>query len=159
MVYSRHMNTRDLLNNPAPNFILPNHNGTDMSLSNFSDTWLVLYFYPKNDTPGCTKEACGFRDEYTAIKNMRAEVIGVSRDDTDSHAKFIEKYHLPFMLLSDTTGKTIEKYGALGLAGGIKRMTYIINPKGHVVKIYSKVTPASHADMIVQDLALLQKYD
>jgi peroxiredoxin Q/BCP len=147
----------------APDFTLPDQNGTERSLSDWAGTWLVLYFYPKDDTPGCTKEACSFRDEYELIKEAGAEVVGVSKDSPKSHKKFAEKYKLNFTLLSDESGEMIKAYGAWSEKSmfgktymGIQRMTVIIDPDGNIVHEYPKVTPKDHAVQILKDLAQLQ---
>lgn len=137
----------------APDFALPDQNGKIHKLSDYAGKWLVLYFYPKDDTPGCTKEACGF------ISFPNAAVIGISKDSVKSHTKFSEKYHLNFPILSDESLETIKAYGAWGkkkLYGreydGILRNTYLINPKGEIVKTYEKVKPELHRAEILKDL-------
>lgn len=145
---------------PAPDFTLPNQDGKDVSLKDFAGEWLVLYFYPKDDTPGCTTEACSFRDARDELTDLGAHVVGVSMDSADEHDKFKAKYNLSFDLLSDTSGKVIEAYGAWGkkMFGreGILRKTYIINPSGQVVKVYGRVTPVGHGENVVADLKSLQ---
>lgn len=149
----------------APDFKLLDQNGQSRSLKDYANKWVVLYFYPKDNTAGCTKEACTFRDERDAIAEYgNAEVVGVSADSVVSHKKFIEKNHLNFTLLSDPDHKTIEDYGAWGphkIMGheyiGIHRNTYIINPSGKIVKEYLGVNPKTHASQIIKDLANLQK--
>lgn len=144
----------------APDFILKDQDGNDTSLNDFAGQWLVLYFYPKDDTPGCTVEACSLRDANDELIALGAQVIGISKDDTDSHRAFKAKHKLNFTLLSDPTGKTIEDYGAWGpkMFGkiGIQRKTFIINPSGEVVKKYGRVTPLGHGDQIIADLKTLQ---
>jgi peroxiredoxin Q/BCP len=121
----------------------------------------VLYFYPKDDTPGCTTEACSLRDARDTLAEMGAEIIGISRDEPNSHEKFKAKYSLNFTLLTDADAKTINDYGAWGkkMFGkeGILRKTFIINPEGTVVKAYGRVTPMGHGEAVVQDLEALQK--
>ena len=143
----------------APAFSLPDQNGKNVSLSDFRGKKVVLYFYPKDDTSGCTKEACGFRDAKTQIAKKGAVVIGVSKDDQASHEKFVKKYDLNFTLLSDTSGKMIEKYGAWGektLYGrkymGIFRSTFVIDEDGTIMKVFPKVSPDGHADEILEVL-------
>ena len=122
--------------------------------------WLVLYFYPKDNTPGCTTEACQFRDDIYRIRELQAEVIGVSVDNTESHAKFAEKHGLPFPLLSDGDGTVAQSYGALFGLGPIKlakRHTFIVNPEGRIAKIYREVNPADHSAEIIRDLETLQQ--
>ena len=149
---------------PAPDFSLPDQNGNVKSLKDFSGKWVVLYFYPKDDTPGCTAEACGFRDTRESIAALgNAEVIGVSKDPVKSHRKFADKYNLNFTILSDESHEVIEAYGAWqekSMFGkkymGIQRMTVIIDPNGVIVKEYPKVNPVKHAAEIIRDLRALQ---
>lgn len=148
---------------PAPNFSLLDQDGNTHSLYDYRGKWLVLYFYPKDDTPGCTTEACSFRDEYQYIQEQGAEVVGVSKDTPKSHKKFAEKYNLNFTLLSDETGEMIEAYGAWGERNmfgkkfmGILRSTFIIDPDGNIVREYPNVSPKDHAVQIVKDLQALQ---
>lgn len=140
----------------APSFSLEDQDGNKKSLKDFRGKWLVLYFYPKDDTPGCTVEACSLRDANDELITLGAEVIGISKDDTDSHQKFKAKHKLNFTLLSDPSTKTIEAYGAWGpkMFGkvGIQRKTFIISPKGKVVKIYGRVTPLGHGERVIKDL-------
>ena len=144
----------------APDFSLQNQDGTIVQLKDFAGNWLVLYFYPKDDTPGCTMEACSLRDARDELTELGAEVVGISKDDAASHEKFKTKFNLHFNLLSDPEGKTIEAYGAWGkkMFGreGILRKTFIINPEGQVVKVYGRVTPLGHGEKVVADLKLLQ---
>ena len=149
----------------APSFSLPDQNGQLQTLDEFKGQWIVLYFYPKDDTPGCTKEACNFRDVRDSIASLgNAVVVGISKDSVKSHAKFAEKHNLNFTLLSDESHETISAYGSWGLKKfmgreyeGIKRNTYIIDPKGIIVKEYLGVNPAKHAVEIINDLTELQK--
>lgn len=140
----------------APDFKLEDQDGKLKSLKDFSGKWLVLYFYPKDDTPGCTVEACSLRDANDELISLGANVVGISKDDTDSHRKFKAKHKLNFTLLSDPTGKTIEAYGAWGpkMFGklGIQRKTFIISPSGKIVKIYGRVTPLGHGDQVIAQL-------
>lgn len=142
-------------------FTLPDQDGTQRSLSDFAGDWLVLYFYPKDDTPGCTVEACSLRDANDELIALGAQVVGVSKDDTDSHRRFKAKHKLNFTLLSDQTGETISAYGAWGkkMFGieGILRKTFIINPDGDIVKTYGRVTPLGHGDQVIKELKRLQK--
>ncbi len=146
---------------PAPSFTLKDASGANHSLKDYSGKWVVLYFYPADDTPGCTVEACSLRDSRDVLTSMGAEIIGISRDDPNSHEKFKEKYTLNFTLLTDAEAKVINKYGAWGkkMFGreGILRKTFIINPEGQVVKVYGRVTPLGHGDKVVEDLKVLQK--
>lgn len=145
----------------APDFHLLDEAGSAHALADYKGQWVVLYFYPKDDTPGCTTEACSMRDAATELSELGAEVIGVSADDTKSHTDFIAKHHLNFTLLSDPSKETISAYGAWGkkMFGneGILRKTFIINPNGEVVKVYGKVTPLGHGEQIVDALKHLQK--
>jgi peroxiredoxin Q/BCP len=145
---------------PAPDFTLNDPDGTAHSLADYRGQWLVLYFYPKDDTPGCTIEACSLRDARDDITARGAQIIGVSRDDPSSHEKFKAKYSLNFTLLSDPDGSMIEAYGAWGpkMFGklGIQRKTFIIDPEGNVVKVYGRVTPDGHGEQIIADLKALQ---
>jgi peroxiredoxin Q/BCP len=149
----------------APEFSLPDQNGKIRTLKEFAGRWIVLYFYPKDNTPGCTKEACNFRDERDAIAEFgNAVVIGVSKDSVESHAKFAAKHNINFTILSDTEHKTIEAYGSwketniLGVTkGSIKRNTYLISPDGMIAKEYVGVNPVTHASQIIKDLQELSK--
>ena len=146
---------------PAPAFTLSDANGTSQSLKDYKNKWVVLYFYPADDTPGCTVEACSLRDARDTLAEMGAEIIGISRDEPNSHEKFKAKYALNFTLLTDSDAKVINKYGAWGkkMFGreGILRKTFIINPKGQVVKVYGRVTPLGHGEKVIEDLKALQK--
>jgi peroxiredoxin Q/BCP len=143
----------------APDFTLADQHNALHSLSDYAGRWGVLYFYPRDDTPGCTTEACSFRDEYDYLQEQGITVLGVSKDSVKSHAKFAEKYHLNFPILSDEHHQTISAYGAWGLKKfmgrefeGIIRKTFIINPKGEIAKEYPKVTPKEHIGQILSDL-------
>lgn len=143
----------------APNFKLLDQDGKETTLSQFLGTWIVLYFYPKDDTPGCTKEACNFRDTFAQLEKLGATIIGISKDSVSSHKKFATKYNLNFPLLSDPDHSTIEAYSAWGekkfmgrLFLGILRKTYVINPSGQIVKIFEKVNPTIHAGEIIDYL-------
>jgi len=150
---------------PAPDFSLLDQNNNLTSLSDYKNKWLVLYFYPKDNTPGCTTEACSFRDERDAIAEYgNAEVVGINKDSVASHKKFAEKNKLNFKLLSDHDRKTIRAYGSWGpkkFLGreffGISRNTYIIDPEGMIVKEYIGVNPKTHAAQIIADLKELQQ--
>ncbi len=133
----------------APEFAALDQNGKQHSLAGYKGKWVLLYFYPKDDTPGCTKEACAFRDEFTDLKG-KVEVLGVSHDRVESHAKFASKYKLPFILLSDPQKKIITDYDAKGFFF-TKRISYLINPEGKIAKIYSSVSPKSHAKEVLGD--------
>jgi len=142
----------------APAFEAVDQDGNPISLQDYSGKKLVLYFYPKDDTPGCTAEACNLRDNYTLLLKKGYEIVGVSADDERSHKKFIEKYVLPFPLLADKDKKILMAYGAWGkknLYGkeydGILRTTYVISEKGIIEKIFSKVDTKNHTEQILRD--------
>ena len=144
----------------APDFTLVDKDGREVSLSDFLGKKVVLYFYPKDNTPGCTRQACAFAAVYTQFKNIDAEVIGISRDGVASHVKFAEKYELPFVLLSDPERKAIEAYGVwqekktCGKVGmGVVRTTFIIDEKGNVEKVMPKVKPDTNAAEILEYFA------
>ena len=144
----------------APAFKLPSDSGQDISLADFSGKSVVLYFYPRDSTPGCTREAEAFRDVASQLKRLKAVVLGVSKDSIASHCKFRDKYALNFPLLSDADGSTIEKYGAWGekkLYGktsmGIIRSTVVIAPDGKVKRIFAKVKVDGHADQVLDALS------
>jgi len=149
----------------TPNFSLADQDGVNRTLADYAGRWLVLYFYPKDDTPGCTTEACNFRDERDAIAELgNAVVVGVSKDTVRAHKKFIDKYGLNFTLLSDPNHKTIEAYDSWKskkLYGreymGTERNTFIISPDGNIAKEYRGVDPKTHAAQIIADLQILQK--
>ena len=143
---------------PAPEFELPDQTGQLHSLEDYRDQWVVLYFYPKDETPGCTTEACEFRDDIFEFKRMNAQILGVSFDDVESHLKFAENHQLPFPLLADTEGKAAEAYGVKTKMFGMtvaKRQTFLIDPAGNIAKHYVKVEPAKHSDEILADLEAL----
>lgn len=144
----------------APDFTLADSSGQSHSLKDYMGKWVVLYFYPKDDTPGCTTQACSLRDARDTLAEMGAEIVGISKDDPSSHEKFKEKYSLNFTLLTDSERKVIDAYGAWGkkMFGqeGILRKTFIINPEGQVVKVYGRVTPLGHGEQVIKDLAALQ---
>ena len=144
---------------PAPAFALPDQDGEMHTLEDYRDQWVVLYFYPKDDTPGCTTEACEFRDDIFKFRRMGSQVIGVSLDDQASHAAFAEKHGLPFPLLADTEGKAADAYGVKGSFAGMtiaKRQTFLIDPDGLVAKHYEKVDPETHSKQVLADLEALQ---
>jgi len=145
---------------PAPDFSLPDENGNQHSLKDFAGQWLVLYFYPADDTPGCTIEACSIRDARDDIAALGAQVVGVSKDDAAAHEKFKAKHSLNFTLLTDPEKVAINAYGAWGKKQfgmeGILRKTFIINPDGQVVKVYGRVVPLGHGQQIVAELQKLQ---
>jgi peroxiredoxin Q/BCP len=141
----------------APAFTATNQDGKTVKLSDFKGKRVVLYFYPKDDTPGCTKEACSFRDADEAYKKKGIVVLGVSVDDERSHQKFISKYQLPFDLLADTDKSIVEAYGVWGEKSmygkkymGTHRKTFLIDEKGKIVKIFDKVKVSEHADEVLE---------
>ena len=143
---------------PAPAFRLPDQHGKEQALADYRGRWVVLYFYPKDDTPGCTKEACAFRDDLHKLSKLGAQVLGVSVDDSASHAQFAEKYHLPFPLLADAGGRVANSYGALrnfGLFRIAKRYTFLIDPEGRLAKAYLQVDTSRHSQEIIEDLLRL----
>ena len=143
-----------------PPYSSPDFELDDIKLSDFRGKWVVLYFYPQDDTPGCTIEACSLRDARDELTALDAEVIGISRDDAASHDKFKEKYNLNFHLLSDPDKKIMELYGAWGskMFGqeGVLRKTFLIDPDGVVQKVYGRVTPLGHGNQVVEELKRLQ---
>ncbi len=140
---------------PAPDFRLQDQNGDWHTLADYRGQWITLYFYPKDDTPGCTTEACAFRDNIFAFDKIGAVVLGVSLDDVASHAEFAEKYSLPFPLLADSGSDTAKAYGVLSSMGSFrmaKRETFVIDPQGQIAKHYSKVSPATHTAQVLGDI-------
>ena len=147
----------------APTFELPDQAGTVHRLQDYAGKWVLLYFYPKDDTPGCTTEACTLRDNYDSFKKIDAVVLGVSIDSPKSHGKFVTKYDLPFTLLADEEKKTVEAYRVWGLKKfmgreymGTKRISFLIGPDGTIAKIYEDVKPAAHAEEVLNDLKALK---
>lgn len=140
---------------PAPSFSLPDHTGKIHSLADYTGQWLLIYFYPKDDTPGCTTEACSLRDNLPKFKDMTAAIVGISADSVASHAKFAAKYGLPFTILADEDKSVCEAYGTRGVLG-IKRNSFLVNPKGVIVKVYEGVKPAAHAAEVLADITALQ---
>ena len=142
----------------APGFNLTDQYGKPHTLEDYRGRWLVLYFYPKDDTPGCTTEACAFRDDVRRLRQMHVALLGISLDSVDSHRRFAEKYGLPFPLLADAHGETAKAYGALWSLGPLRfarRQTFIIDPQGRVAHIYRSVKPENHSDEVIRDLAAL----
>jgi peroxiredoxin Q/BCP len=140
---------------PAPDFRLQDQNGEWHALEDYRGSWLAVYFYPKNDTPGCTTEACNFRDNIYAFKAIGAAVVGISIDDVESHQKFSEKYKLPFVILADETGATAEAYGVLRdwkLTKIAARQSFLVNPEGVIAKHYEDVDPDNHTQEVLADL-------
>lgn len=132
-------------------FTLQDKDGKSISLSDFKGEKVVIYFYPKDDTPGCTRQACAFRDAYAGFSERKITVIGISKDSTRSHEKFAEKYHLPFLLLADPDGTVISDFGVKGIFGAI-RATFVINKLGVVEKVFAKASPDTNAADILEYL-------
>ena len=146
----------------APDFILTDQFGKKHTLSDYRGKWIVLYFYPKDMTPGCTIEACNFRDEFPSFQNFNTVILGISKDSVKRHAKFAEKYKLNFPVLSDTEGEVCEKYKVWkekSLYGksymGIVRSTFLIDPAGKIARVYPKVKVKEHASELLNDLQTL----
>ena len=143
----------------APNFTLSDQNSIQHQLSDYEGSWVILYFYPKDDTPGCTTQACDFRDAVKRIIASKSNVFGVSLDSVESHKRFADKNNLPFSLLSDESGEVSEAYDSLNnfmSFKSAKRNTFIIDPDGKVAKIYLSVKPSTHSQMVLNDLNQLQ---
>jgi thioredoxin-dependent peroxiredoxin len=147
------------INKPAPAFTAKNQNDQVVSLADFAGKTVILYFYPKDDTPGCTTQACGLRDTFAEIQATGAVLLGVSPDSPASHRKFIDKYSLPFDLLADEDHAIAEAYGVWvekSMYGkkyfGVERSTFIIGPDGQLQHIFAKVKPAAHSDQVLQAL-------
>jgi peroxiredoxin Q/BCP len=145
----------------APDFKLQDQNGQWHTLAEYKGKWLVLYFYPKDQTPGCTTEACEFRDNVFAFRDANAVIVGISVDDVDSHKKFESKHGLPFTLLADANKDVTKSYGVLkkfmGLTELAKRETFLIDPNGHVAKIYRDVDPKGHSQAVLADIKAMEK--
>jgi peroxiredoxin Q/BCP len=144
----------------APGFRLQDQNGDWHDLEEYRGQWLAVYFYPKDDTPGCTTEACNFRDNIYAFKAIGATVVGISIDDVDSHREFSEKYKLPFIILADETGATADAYGVLRdwkLTKIASRQSFLVNPDGVIAKHYADVDPDTHTQEVLADLEALMK--
>lgn len=143
---------------PAPDFELPDQSGEIHRLKDYRGRWVLVYFYPKDDTPGCTTEACAIRDKFLDFKKLKIQVFGVSADSVASHKKFIEKFDLSFTLLADINKEIIKKYGVWGKKkfmgreyDGIMRQSFLIDPQGAIAKIYDQVKPAIHAEEVLQN--------
>jgi peroxiredoxin Q/BCP len=146
------------IGSPAPEFELPDQDGQLRSLEDYRDQWVVLYFYPKDETPGCTTEACEFRDNIFKFADLQAQILGVSLDDIESHKAFAENHGLPFPLLADTDGIISSAYGVKTRMFGMtvaKRQTFIIGPDGTIAKHYEKVKPDEHSAEVLADLKTL----
>ncbi|OHB17599.1 MAG: hypothetical protein A2734_01085 [Parcubacteria group bacterium RIFCSPHIGHO2_01_FULL_40_30] len=143
----------------APDFELSDQGGKTHKLSDYRGQWVLLYFYPKDNTPGCVKEACSIRDSFPAFQKLKAKVLGVSADSVQSHKKFAEKYNLPFILLADDKKEVLKKYGVWGKKKfmgkeyyGTFRTSFLIDPKRKIAKIYENVKPEIHAQEVLDDL-------
>ncbi|HEY4499777.1 MAG TPA: thioredoxin-dependent thiol peroxidase [Candidatus Paceibacterota bacterium] len=151
------------LNALAPDFSLSDQNTKTHTLSDYKGQWTLLYFYPKDDTPGCTKEACTIRDNFPEFKKLKIQVFGISVDSVKSHKKFSEKYKLPFTLLADENKEVVKKYGVWAKKKfmgreymGTLRTSFLIGPKGKIAKIYENVKPEFHAEEVLKDITILQ---
>jgi thioredoxin-dependent peroxiredoxin len=151
------------IGNPAPGFTLQNQNGGLHSLSDYLGKWVLLYFYPKDFTSGCTTQACGIRDNWQKIQLTGLAILGISGDSVDQHRKFIAEHKLPFDLLSDESKNMIASYGALvekevsgKIETGISRDSFIIDPAGKIAKIYRKVSPSEYINIILKDFGELK---
>jgi len=145
---------------PAPEFALPDETGAVRRLADFRGKHLILYFYPEDDTPGCTKEACNFRDDYSAYVEAGVTILGVSPDSPESHARFRKKYHLPFSLLADDGHKVCDLYGVWGeksMLGhhymGVRRTTFLIEPGGNIARVFEQVRPSEHSAELLTALS------
>lgn len=152
------------LKQKAPAFCLPDQDGALHAPRFYLGKWLLIYFYPKDDTPGCTKEACSIGNNFPTFKKLRLVVLGISTDSVKSHKKFAEKYKLPFTLLADEKKEVVRKYSVWGKKKfmgreylGTMRTSFLIDPKGKIAKIYEKVNPVTHAEELLTDLKTLQK--
>jgi peroxiredoxin Q/BCP len=145
----------------APGFKLQDQNGEWHTLEDYRGSWLAVYFYPKDDTPGCTTEACSFRDNIYSFETIGAKVVGISVDDVDSHKEFSDKYKLPFTILADEDKKVSDAYGVLKNYMLIKiasRQSFIVDPEGKVAKHYEKVDPDTHTEEVLADLKTLMNF-
>jgi len=153
------------INQKAPDFTLADQDGKIHKLSSYKGSWVLLYFYPKDNTTGCTAEACAMRDYFPNFGKFKAKVLGVSIDSVKSHKKFADKYKLPFTLLADEEKKVVNKYGVWAKKKfmgreymGTLRMSFLINPEGKIAKVYEKVNPAMHASEVLKDLGELKSH-
>ena len=147
---------------PAPEIVLPDQDGGTLALSALRGQWVLVYFYPRDDTPGCTVEACGLRDAAADYARVGLRVLGISADSVKSHRRFADKHRLPFTLLADEEKRVIRAFGAWGKKkfmgrefDGILRQSFLIDPQGRIAKVYAKVTPAGHAAEVLADVAAL----
>ncbi len=158
------MNNSIKIGSLVPEVSLPDQSGKVHSLKDYAGQWVLLYFYPKDDTPGCTAEACAMRDNLPAFKHLKIKVLGISVDPVKSHRKFADKYDLNFTLLADEDKAVVKRYGVWGKKKfmgreyeGTNRTSFLIDPKGRLAKIYENVKPAGHAEDVLRDLATLMK--
>lgn len=159
-IFRRSFGSEIQIGKAAPYFELLDQAGEVHALRDYQGKWIVLYFYPRDDTPGCTKEACEFRDDISVLQSLNTIVLGISIDSVKSHLRFAEKYGLQFPLLSDRNGNVAKKYKSLLSLGPFRmamRHTFIIDPDGDFAKIYRNVKPLIHSDEIVSDIKLLQQ--
>lgn len=152
------------LGDPAPDIVLPDQEGNTSSLAKLRGQWVLVYFYPRDDTPGCTVEACGLRDSASQYARAGIQVFGISADSAKSHKKFADKFQLPFALLADEEKRVIRAYGSWGKKkfmgrefDGILRQSFLIDPQGKVAKIYPQVRPEGHAEEVLADVEALKK--
>ncbi|MEJ2554161.1 MAG: peroxiredoxin [Gammaproteobacteria bacterium] len=149
-----------MVGQPAPPFTLHDQDGKLRRLSDYAGKWLVVYFYPKDDTPGCTKEACHFRDDMAKLHALGVQLVGISLDSSASHDQFARKFRLPFPLLADDGGTVARRYDAYWSFAFIRfarRHTFIIDPAGHIAKIYRNVDPDTHSAQVITDIKTLQQ--
>jgi peroxiredoxin Q/BCP len=142
----------------APDFSLADQSGKTHKLSAYRGQWVLIFFYPKDDTPGCTKEACGLRDNFAELKKLNTAIFGISIDSVESHKSFAEKYKLPYTLLADQSKSAVQKYGVWGKKEymgkeyeGTSRVSFLIDPTGKIAKVYEKVNPEEHAAEVIRD--------
>jgi peroxiredoxin Q/BCP len=140
----------------APDFRLQDQNGKWHTLADYKGKWVTLYFYPKDQTPGCTTQACEFRDNVFAFRDANAQILGISVDDVESHKKFSEKHSLPFPILADAKKQVVKTYGVLSFAGFAKRETFLIDPEGTIAKRYIVGNPQGHSEQVLRDIKELQ---
>lgn len=152
------------INQKAPDFKLPDQDGKIHKLSDYKGKWVLIYFYPKDNTPGCTKEACEIRDNFSSFQNLNIVVLGISADSIESHKKFKNKYNLPFVLLSDSKKEVAEKYDVLWqkkfmgkTINVVLRKSFLINPQGKIEKIYEDVKPEKHAKEVLEDFSKINE--
>jgi thioredoxin-dependent peroxiredoxin len=144
------------IGSPAPEFRLQDQNGKWHQLKDYRGKWIALYFYPKDQTPGCTTQACEFRDNVFAFREANAQVLGISVDDVESHKRFSEKHSLPFPILADAKKQVVKTYDVMSFTGFAKRETLIIDPQGVIVKRYVVGDPKGHSQTVLKDIQQLQ---